>query len=289
MRRTLVAGLLTVAILIAAGAGYLTGNTSQKTITSTAVSTTTYSGTTFVITSIATTTQTLVMQTNSTGASGVCISNIANPTPSQYVAMLHQIILMPSFIHYSNGRCWTWGSTFEISGPGFSRLNFVFDHFSNTIYYLCGYLPAYELDTRVYVVPSLSRNGSVTGISIQPQSGPFSTSCPQVSLTIQPRSLDVVLWNSSGQTVSLELQFLPFSNASLRSLEARISNSSWSYMITFLQVNSTNLLRPGSNVVQEIFIPGAPLRPNVEYDMAATGTYVNGTQVVSNFKVLLQT
>jgi hypothetical protein len=201
--------------------------------------------------------------------------------------MLHQMIVTPSFIQYSNGRCWTWESTFEATGPGYDELNFVLDHFSDQIYYACGYLPSHEIDTRVYVVPTTS-GGNVTGISIRPQSVP-GTSCPGSTLDIGPVSLNLVSWNSSGQTVSLKLQYLSYSNASLQSLVARIYNSTWSYDIVFSGVNSTHPLLPGSSWIQVSFIAGAPLRSNVVYDMTATGTYVDGTQTISSFKVQLQT
>lgn len=283
VKEAAVAGLLVAAILLGTGAGYLLSKPSQAGATITKTS----AITTETTSSVTITTQTITFVTSPTNSSQACVSNLANPPQTQYISILHQIITMPSFVQFSNGRCWTYEGTFVASGPGYSSLNFVFDHFTDKIYYLCGALPAYEIDARVYVVPSLS-NGSVTGISIEPEPVP-PTICPPIASSIQPVWLNLVSWNSSGQTVSLKLQWFPFGNASLRSLQARISNSTWSYLIPFQQVNSTNLLQPGSSVVQEVFLAGAPLKGDVIYDMTATGTYVNGTQIVSSFRVQLQT
>jgi hypothetical protein len=109
-------------------------------------------------------------------SSQVCISNINSTVQPQYVSTLHQMITMPSFIQYSNGRCWTWEGTFISSGPRYpNNVTFVFDHFSNTIWYSCG-VPTFKMDAKVFVVPSYS-GGNVTGLWIDPQSPPYGTTC----------------------------------------------------------------------------------------------------------------
>ncbi len=199
---------------------------------------------------------------------------------------------MPSFIQYSNGRCWTFEGTFLSSGEGDSNSNltFIFDHFSNTMWYPCGLL-SFKIDTRVYVTASYSA-GQITGISIAPQNPPEGTSCGNSpDNTLWPVSFNLISWDSSGQKVSLTLLYVPFSNAnaSLQSLQARMFNSTWSYVIPFSGVNPTNPLLAGSYAKQVTLIPGGPLRPSVIYNLTSTGTYLNGTQLISNCKVELQT
>jgi hypothetical protein len=108
--------------------------------------------------------------------SQVCISNIDSTVQPQYVSTLHQMITIPSFIQYSNGRCWTWDSTFVLSGPRGSNDTFVFTHFSDEIWYLCG-TPAFKADGIIHVVPSYSSDGRVTGVWITSQNN-IGTSCP---------------------------------------------------------------------------------------------------------------
>jgi len=110
-------------------------------------------------------------------SSQVCISNINSPPQDQYVSVLHQIVTTPSFIQYSNGRCWTWDSTFILSGPAGSSDVFVFTHFSNEIWYPCG-TPAFAPDAIIHVVPSYASDKNVTGVSIELQSPPYGVSCP---------------------------------------------------------------------------------------------------------------
>ena len=108
-------------------------------------------------------------------------------------------------------------------------------------------------------------------------------------MNLAPISLDLVTWNSTGQVVSLELQYLRGSNVSMRSLDALIYNSTWKFNIVFSNVNSSNPLTLGSEVTQSFFLAGAPLKVGVVYDITTTGTYVNGTNSISNFEVELQT
>jgi hypothetical protein len=277
VRNQVAAVALILAIVIGAGLGYLDGVTGYTRTTSTTTSTATY---------VRTTTETSTIVGSTTNA-GVCVTNINNPPQTQYVSTLHQIMNAPSFIQYSNGRCWIWEGTFEVTGPGYSAQNFVFDHFSNRIIYPCGY-PTYAIETRVYVVPSFS-GGNVTSISIEPQSPPTGFFCPPMTQTIEPVFLNLVSWNASGQVVSLELQYLSGSNQSLHGLEARIFNSSWSYVFQFSSVNSTHPLQPGASAIQEALFHGAPFRSSVVYDMTATGVYANGARTTSDFKVQLQT
>jgi len=269
MQNQVAAIAVVLALAVGAGLGYL-GSTTGSVRT----------------TELSTTTTTTISA--STNKPEVCITNINSPPQSQYVSMLHQIIVTSSFIQYSNGRCWTWISTFETTGPGYSNLNFVFDHLTDQVIYLCGDIPAYNIDTRVYVVPSVS-GGNVTSISIYPVPPPSVYSCPIFTATVEPVSFNLILWNSSDQIVSLKLQYYSFSNLSLQSLEARIYNSSWSYVMLFSDINSTHPLQAGASAMQEVLVPGAPLRGNTVYDVIATGTYTNGTQTISTFKVLLQT
>ena len=106
----------------------------------------------------------------------VCISNINSTVQPQYASTLLQMITMPSFIQYSNGRCWTWEGTFISSGPRYpGNVTFVFVHFSNTIWWPCG-VPTFKIDAEVYVVPSYS-GWNVTGLWIDPQSPPYDTTC----------------------------------------------------------------------------------------------------------------
>ena len=272
MREALIATGLVIAILIGAGAGYLLGAENQRTVTSTAT-----------LISASTTSE----FNGTSSASQACISNISS---TQYVSMLRQIMTMPSFIQYSNGRCWTFESTFWLSGPGDSNLTIVLDHFSNTIWYPCGLL-SFKADARVYIVPSYSA-GQITGISITPQNPPTGTSCGHSpENTLLSLSFNFISWDPSGQKVSLTLLYVPSSNtnASLRSLQARIFNSTLSYLIPFSNVNSTNPLLAGSYSKQTMVIPGYPLRPGVVYSLSSTGTYLNGTRLISSCKVELQT
>ncbi len=179
---------------------------------------------------------------------------------------------------------------FEAGGPGYSTLKFVFDHFSNQIYYPCYVGPEYKLDARVYVVPT-GKGYNVTSISIESQSPAVGTWCPAISFYIGPVSFNLLSWDSTGQRVSLELQYFwnPRANMSMRGLDARIHNSTWSYEIQFANINATHPLPLGGSATQAAFMNGSPLRPSVIYDVTATGTLVNGTRLISNFKIQLQT
>lgn len=279
MQTSTLAAVLISAIIVGAGIGYF-GSTS---IAPPQTKATTY--TTTVITSY-----TYLLTTgDATNESQACIANLANPPQQQYMGILLQIIRSPAFIEYSYGRCWTYVGTFVVSGQSYSSENFVFDHNSTQVYYPCMSYPAYLLDARVYVVPTLSGT-MVTGISIEPQSTNFpnySVNCPPFRPQVGPQSLNLVSWNASGQTVALKLNYDGY-NLPIRSLEAKIFNSTWSYTVQFSDVNSTYPFQYGSNVTQTFFLLGSPLHGNVVYDATATYTYVNGTSSSSSFAVQLQ-
>jgi hypothetical protein len=278
MRGAVIATTLVIAILIGVGAGYLAGTENQRIAASTA-------------TLISVMTTVIYVSTSTNGISSgsqACISNINSSSATEYALTLHQITIVPSFIQYSNGRCWAFEGTFTSNGPGYSNLTFMFDHFSNTILYPCGVL-SFKIDARVFVVPSYS-GGNITGISIEPENPNQGTSCGEGSeVAIQPVSFNLISWDSSKQNVSLTLfYFSPF-NASMQTLQARVFNSTWSYLIPFSSVNSTKPLLEGSYATQSIVIPSSPLRPGLVYNLTSTGTYSNGTKVISNYKVELQT
>jgi hypothetical protein len=113
-------------------------------------------------------------------SSQVCISNIngSNPNVLAVRSILQQMSTIPSFIQYSNGRCWTYESAYTLIGPGFSNNTFVFAHFTNVTWYPCGLTyPAFKIDAIIHVVPSFSSNGNVTGVWITSQKN-IGTTCP---------------------------------------------------------------------------------------------------------------
>lgn len=278
MKTSVLAAVLIAAILVGAGIGYLEGTTA----TSPRTNTTTY-------TSTAVSTYTYLLTTgDATNQSQACIANLASPHQPQYMGTLLQIIRDPSFIEYSNGRCWTYDSTFVVSGVGPSLEYFVFDHYSAQIDYPCLNSPGYMIDARVYVVPSFSGD-EVTGISIEPQSTDINYECPPgVIPDVGPQSFNFVSWNASGQTVALTLVYVWGSRLPLAGLQTKIYNSTWSYTVRFADVNSTDPLQLGSNATQVFLIPGSPLRANVIYDATAIFTYTNGTSATSGFGLELQ-
>jgi hypothetical protein len=120
------------------------------------------------------------MITSPNGLMWGCVMSANPPVQSQYVSILNQIISTPSFIKYSDGRCWTWVNTFIASGPATgNQAAFVFVHFNDTVWYPCGPSEpsSFKIDAEAYVVPSFSPGGNVTGISITPHNY-HGVSCP---------------------------------------------------------------------------------------------------------------
>ena len=67
---------------------------------------------------------------NSSVGTQVCITNTKSPPHPQYLQTLLQMIKVPTFVEYSNGRCWIWTPTFSVTSPTASSSFFVFDRFS---------------------------------------------------------------------------------------------------------------------------------------------------------------
>ncbi|MDV3294034.1 MAG: hypothetical protein LYZ70_07160 [Nitrososphaerales archaeon] len=202
---------------------------------------------------------------------------------------LLQMIKIPTFLEYSNGRCWTWDGAFSVTSPTSSSLFFVFNRFSDQIVESCGLYPVHRIDTEIYVTP-IEANGTVTDVTVEYKGqGSGVTSCPAITQDVYPVSFKLLTWNSTGQTVALTLRFLPTSNVSVTRLEARIYNTTWSYTVDFAHVNQTHPLTAQASVTQTFFIPGSPLRGNLIYNMTVAGTYSDGNPLSSNESVELQT
>lgn len=110
--------------------------------------------------------------------SQVCVSNIGDLELDipQDVPTLNKIITSPSFIQYSNDRCWTWDSTQGEVGSPFDV--FVFFHVSSAIWSPCGF-PSFTTDLMVYVWQTYS-HAHFTGFSIEPMYPPYGYACPSL-------------------------------------------------------------------------------------------------------------
>jgi hypothetical protein len=279
---------IVVAILLGGAvlAGYTAGRYAPGAIASTARTTFTAGVTTTVTApTTVTTTQSVTTTQGIQSQNQACITNINSPPQAQYVSLLHQIMKNSLFISYSNGRCWTWDSTFELTSGGTSSTNFVFEHYSSEIIYPCGWFPAHVIDAEVFVIPVVV-NGTLTGVTIVPQAITNTYFCPASRPIVSPVSFKLISWNSSGQTVALTVEL--DSNVSARSLTAFFFTSSWNYTMHFTKINSTNPLLPGSRVTQTDFIPGTQVAGDIQYGLTASGIYVNGTPFSSDVHVELQ-
>ena len=118
--------------------------------------------------------------TSPNGVMWGCVMGTNPPIQPQYVSILGEILSLPSFIRYSDGRCWTWEGTFVAGAPGTGNQDtFVFAHFNDTVWYPCGpnEPSSLKIDAEAYVVPFISTGGNVTEVSITPYSYQ-GTSCP---------------------------------------------------------------------------------------------------------------
>lgn len=221
----------------------------------------------------------------------VCITNTDNASWETSVTnarLVPSILSNPAFISYSDGRCWTFDGTQDITSAWSTSTTFIFYHYSDRIFYPCETWPAHTIDAEAVVTPLSTNGDNVTSLAITP--GMFSNLyyCPSELLVAAPLSFNLLSWSSSGQTVALTV-LLNTCFPPVRGLTAFLNSSTWNYTLEFTSVNSTNQLTPGSNVTQIAFIPGSHIAPGAAYGLTISGTFDNGTLFSSDAEVELQT
>jgi hypothetical protein len=214
----------------------------------------------------------LMLNESSIPPKTACISNINGPSQPQYHYLLQDLLTNSQFIAMTQGRCFYFGSGFEIEGPQAHSINLVFDHYSPHVIYPCNSFAAHEIDVRLQASPTYGSNGvTLTGFDVENVGVPNEWHCHDAGAAVVPEMLQAQ--NDSVEKVTISLRD---PSPGLTSLYVTLILPSGNYTAVFAGFSEANPAPAGSLLTQNVTLPLDAMKTWTAYKMVESYSFADG-------------